>query len=87
MSSAMGWTALGRDSLLLPSALRELGYRTAIVGKLHLNPRTCLRHHTTGGPFGCGLTTNTDSSAACQTIGIIITRGVVMASGCVSKDT
>ena len=54
MSSAMGWTALGRDSLLLPSALRELGYRTAIVGKLHLNPRTCLRHHTTGGPFGCG---------------------------------
>lgn len=54
MSSAMGWTALGRDSMLLPAVLGELGYRTAVVGKLHLNPRTCLRHHTTGGPFGCG---------------------------------
>ncbi len=54
MSSAMGWTALGRDSLLLPALLREIGYRTAIVGKLHLNPRTCMRHHTSGGPFGCG---------------------------------
>ena len=54
MSSAMGWTALGRDSMMLPALLGELGYRTAIVGKLHLNPRTCVRHFTSGGPFGCG---------------------------------
>ena len=54
MSSAMGWTALGRDSMLLPVVLSELGYRTAIVGKLHLNPKTCARHFTSGGPFGCG---------------------------------
>jgi arylsulfatase A-like enzyme len=46
-------TALGRDSLLLPSLLRELGYRTAVVGKLHLNPKTCSRFRT-GGRFGCG---------------------------------
>ena len=54
VSAAFGWTALGRDSLLLPEMLRPLGYRTAIVGKFHFNPRTCSRHHTTGGPFGCG---------------------------------
>ena len=54
LATAQGWTALGGEVVLLSELLREAGYRTAIVGKLHLNPRTCLRHHTTGGPFGCG---------------------------------
>ena len=53
MASAFGWTAIGRDSMLLPSLLKDLGYRTAIVGKLHLNPKTCTRFPS-GGPFGCG---------------------------------
>ena len=34
MASAFGWTTLGRDSMLLPAMLKELGYRTAVVGKL-----------------------------------------------------
>ena len=54
VAAAFGWTALGKDSLLLPAVLRELGYRTAVVGKFHLNPRTCVRHFAVGGPFGCG---------------------------------
>lgn len=53
MASAFGWTAIGRDSLMLPSLLKELSYRTAIIGKLHLNLKTCTRFPT-GGQFGCG---------------------------------
>lgn len=55
ISAAFGWTQLGRDSLLLSEILRPLGYRTAIVGKFHFNPRTCSKHHTSGdSAFGCG---------------------------------
>jgi arylsulfatase A-like enzyme len=55
VSAAFGWTQIGEDTLLLPEVLRPLGYRTAIVGKFHFNPRTCLKHHKSGGSaFGCG---------------------------------
>ena len=53
IATAQGWTVLGGEVLLLSEVLRELGYRTAIVGKFHFNPAT-RRHHPSGGPFGCG---------------------------------
>ncbi|KAL1503078.1 hypothetical protein AB1Y20_011143 [Prymnesium parvum] len=54
IASSHGWTILSRDTVLLSEWLRARGYWTALVGKLHVNPRTCSHVHTGGGAFGCG---------------------------------
>lgn len=53
MAAAAGWTVVSKDTPLLSEVLRELGYWTALVGKFHFNPRTCVVHNS-GGGFGCG---------------------------------
>ena len=45
---------LAAETALLPEVLRDLGYRTALVGKFHANVRSCRTTHRSGGPFGCG---------------------------------
>ena len=45
---------LAAETVLLPELLRDLGYRTALVGKFHANVRSCRTTHRSGGPFGCG---------------------------------
>ena len=45
---------LAAETALLPEVLRDLGYRTALVGKFHGNVRSCKTTHRSGGPFGCG---------------------------------
>ena len=45
---------LAAETALLPEVLRDLGYRTALVGKFHGSVRSCRTTHRSGGPFGCG---------------------------------